>query len=257
MMSLSENPVFLRENRRRFRGARFLLGWILGYSVFLGTIIAVAALGLFFFKRFSGQSTTSFFGSSSNKLGHFLILTLFWFQGWIFFFTVPGMAAASITTEKEKKTLHMTLISQLTPTDIMLGKLLSLFLFVGVLIISSIPITTMAFQFGGASWSDFFGGYLALILGVLYYTGCGIGASGMCEKTSSATMITYALIAALYFASSIIPMFFSFITMLSQSPNVRLWLKIYPWVVLSIKVIAGLALLAFGWHKVKTYELVG
>ena len=256
-MSLRDNPVYQRENRRRFRSAQFLLGWVLGYSLFLGTIITVAALGMFFFKKFSGQSPGFPFGGSNNKLGHYLLMTLFWFQQWIFFFTVPGMSAASIKTEREKKTLHMTLISQLTPTDIMLGKLVSLFLFVGVLIISSIPITALAFQFGGASWSDFFTGYLTLILGVLYYTGCGIGASGMCEKTSSATMITYALIAALYFASSIIPMSFRFISMLSPSSSTRFWIGIYPWIVLSIKVMAGLALLAFGWHKVKTYELVG
>lgn len=256
-MPLPDNPIFQRELHRRFRGPRFLLGWVLGYSLFLALVVAAGALGLYFFKRFSTQSGVGPFGSGNAPIGQYLSATLFFFQRWFFFFTVPGLAAAAITTEKEKKTLHMMIITSMTPTDIMLGKLASLFLFIGILIISSIPITMLTFQFGSVSWIQLLGSYGALLLGVMYYVGCGIGASGMCQKTSSATMVTYGLIAALYFASNIIPTFIGIAYAISQSQNIQFWMKVYPWFVLTTKVIAGVSLLYFGWYKVKNFELVG
>lgn len=151
----------------------------------------------------------------------------------------------------------MTLITALTPTDILFGKLAGLFLFITALIVSSIPITMMTFEFGNVSWWMFIKAYGGLFLGVLYYAGCGIGASGMCDKTISSVLVTYALIAVLYFASSIIPFFLGIAYTVYQNQNFHFWIEIYPWIILAIKVVAGLGLLWFGYHKLQTYELVG
>lgn len=252
MMPLADNPVFQRELRRRFRGPSFLLGWVLGYSIFFSLLVGGTAIGLYFYYK-SGNSPTS----GTTQVGQYLIMVMFLFQRWFFFFTVPGFAAVAITSEKEKKTLHMTLLTAMTPADIMLGKLVGLFLFVVTLIISSIPITMMTFEFGNVTFWMFIKYYGGLLLGVLYYAGCGIGASGMCEKTVSSVLVTYALLTGFFVASFIVPFFLNIANTINSTPFLQSLTEIYPWIILAIKVVAGLGLLWFGYHKLQTYELVG
>ena len=151
----------------------------------------------------------------------------------------------------------MAIITALTPADIMIGKLVSIFLFIGVLVASSVPISVVTFQFGDVSWSELLKNDGILLLAGLYYVGCGIGASGMCEKTSSAVMVTYGLIASLYFVSTVLPTFFWLFMAITHSTGQQKWVAYFPWVVLTIKVTAGIGLLSFGWYKVNTFEQVG
>ena len=256
-LPLLDNPVFDREFRRRFRGPGFLLGWVLGYIILLSIVVGVAGAGLYFFSTISQQMSQQMpFGKPQigDKLNSILIA----FQGWFFFFTIPGFSAAAITTEKEKKTLHMMIITSMTPTDIMLGKIAGIFIFISILILTSVPISILTFLFGNVSIMHMILGYVSLFLGVLYYVGCGIGASGMCQKTSTATMISYGLIAAMFFATSVVPLFtFRILQLMTSSRALRFWTEIYPWIILTIKVTAGLALLYFGWYKIKHFELTG
>ena len=61
----------------------------------------------------------------------------------------PALVAGVIADEKQRKTLHYLLASQLTSSEIVLGKLLVRMLYVGVLLGVSLPVLSLLVLLGG------------------------------------------------------------------------------------------------------------
>ncbi len=64
-------------------------------------------------------------------------------------FIVPAVTAASISGERERQTLELMLTTQMTASQVVIGKLMSALSTLLLLIVSSFPAVAMVFVYGG------------------------------------------------------------------------------------------------------------
>src|ERR1700733_14930515 len=140
------NPMIRKELRQRMRERR---GWILP-SLYLLALCAIIS-----FVYYEQASETR--GMQQGwQFGVELFLTLAYSQLALLLLLAPIFSAGSITIEKEQRTLAGLLTSLLTSGQIWWGKFVSSLLFVLLLLITSLPVLSMAFAFGGVGpWEVF------------------------------------------------------------------------------------------------------
>ena len=86
----------------------------------------------------------------------------------------PAMACGAITTEKEKQTLGLLLISKLSPFGIVVEKILSRMLPLMSLVIVASPLFAICYLFGGVTSTDSILGVALLLFVVLQITAVAI-----------------------------------------------------------------------------------
>lgn len=147
------NPVTRRELQERFRTLRspmLLSVWVLaaGVLTFLAYLVAsstaadrldsVGAVGL-----------SSVFAASS--MGRFILHTLLIGLLAAVVFVVPGQAAVSIVGERERQTLQLLQVSQLSAWRIVVGKLASSLAYILLLLVASTPLLVIPVLLGGVT----------------------------------------------------------------------------------------------------------
>lgn len=111
----------------------------------------------------------------------------------------PAMACAAITSEKEKQTLSLLLISRLTPMEIVLEKISSRMIPMLSLFVVSAPLFGVAYLMGGISfWTTAFA-CLLLLLALFQVVAAAVFCSALLENGISAFFTTYVVLALLYF----------------------------------------------------------
>lgn len=116
----------------------------------------------------------------------------------------PAMACGAITTEKEKQTLGLLLISKLSPFGIVVEKILSRMLPLMSLVIVASPLFAICYLFGGVTSTDSILGVALLLFVVLQITAVAIFCSALLESGIAAFWMTYAILALMYFALPIL-----------------------------------------------------
>src|ERR1041385_6480597 len=159
----SDNPVLTKELRVRMRGTRAY--WILtGYLAFLSFILFVQYTSWWN----SAQSAGGGF-SSGSKIGQQFFTWIFFTQLFLVAFITPAITSGAITIEKEQRTMEMLEMTRLSRASIVAGKLFSAISFVCLLLISSLPITSICFFLGGVSPEEVFLRY-SLLFGIAFIT---------------------------------------------------------------------------------------
>ncbi|MFH0071223.1 ABC transporter permease, partial [Peribacillus sp. NPDC056705] len=106
-------------------------------------------------------------------------------------FMAPALTAGVISSEREKQTLSMLLTTQQSSSTIVLSKLVSSLSFMTLIVLSTLPIYSIVFLYGGISPKQLvsvFGFYLfvMLLLGAL-----GVMFSTLFKRTIVAIIVTY------------------------------------------------------------------
>ncbi len=186
-ISLRDNPVLRRELIERMRGAKavaFLTIWL----ACLTGICVLAYLGT--------VAINDGFGVDIGQLGRvgreiyewvlfgMLLLMLFF---------VPGLTAGAITGERERQTLVPLQVTLMRPVDIVLGKLSAALAFLVFLVVAALPLLSVSLLVGGVGVFDMVRG-----LGMLLFTGLVLGSVGVwissqVKRTTSATVLSYAV----------------------------------------------------------------
>ncbi len=78
-----------------------------------------------------------------------LIMQLMIFQGFAICFLAPALTAGAIAEEKQRKTLHYLLTSQMTSFEIVVGKLISRFFILALPALISLPVMVILGLLGG------------------------------------------------------------------------------------------------------------
>src|SRR5947209_20244985 len=141
----SDNPVLTKELRVRMRGTRAY--WILtGYLAFLSFMLFVQYTSWWNTAQARGGGF-----SLSSKIGQQFFTWIFFTQLFLVAFITPAVTSGAITIEKEQRTMEMLEMTRLSRGSIVAGKLFSAVSFVSLLLISSLPITSICFFLGGVS----------------------------------------------------------------------------------------------------------
>jgi len=188
-----DNPIFLREFRRRMRGrsmAVFLtvyVGLLCGVS-FLILSVQSAALD-------PGQSQN--FLSQISSIGRSAFVSVVSIQALLVLMAAPSITAGMITAERERQTFDFLRVTTLRPVAFVAGGLISTMLYVLLVLLCALPVLCVPFLYGGMSPEEVVGWFAILLGASLALCSVGLYLSSVRDKTRSAqgAMITITLVA--------------------------------------------------------------
>ncbi len=159
------NPILVKELRSRVRGNRsFVL-----LSVYL---LVLCGFALMLYVALMPQDSNSL--NAGQEIGKNLFSSI----GAIALLEVclitPALTSGSIAGEKERQTYDLLIASLLQPRQIVLGKLLSSLAYAALLVVTVVPVMSMAFVFGGVTLAE-----MGIVLIVLLVTSVLYAAIGL------------------------------------------------------------------------------
>lgn len=120
----------------------------------------------------------------------------------------PALTAGSISGERERQTLDILLSTTLNHRSIIVGKLLASISQIILLIVSSIPVFSIIFLYGGIGSVELFQVFCFYIVMAITLGSIGIFFSTFIKKSTAANVITYAVVVFLYLGTILISIFY-------------------------------------------------
>lgn len=189
-----ENPVLTKEMRSRMRGAR---GAVIQF-IYVTLIIAVSGVMYAFFRLdWAGGSGAGASPAMAAEFGHALFIGISVLQAGMVCLLAPAFTSGAITSEREQRSLDMLLVTNLKARSILLGKLGSALGYIGLLIISSVPVLSVCFMFGGVAPDELICTYALLATTGIFFGLTGLFWSCVFRRTMQATAAAYATVALL------------------------------------------------------------
>jgi len=185
------NPMVGKELRQRMRERR---GWVLP-SVYLLVLAGVIALAYYF--SVAERQRDGWRGLQGSDIGVIIFTTVTYTQLTLLLLLAPVFSAGAITIEKEQRTLSGLLTSLLTIWQIWWGKFAASLLFLVLLLVSALPVLSLALAFGGIGPKQVLValGTSLLVLGVV--SAIGLYCSSFFRRSIHATAVTYGILIAL------------------------------------------------------------
>ena len=115
----------------------------------------------------------------------------------MFMLVIPSSTSGSISGEKERRTLDILLTGKMSTYSIVIGKLMASLNIVMLLAVSSLPVFSIVFLFGGITVVDLLVMLVTLMISGVFVGSIGILFSVVCKKTTTATILSYSSILAL------------------------------------------------------------
>lgn len=135
--------------------------------------------------RWAGQSF-AFMGRGKD-----LFATLARLQFYGLYLFLPAMTCGVLTSEKERDTLSLLMLSRLGGWSIILGKLFSRLVPMASFILLSVPLVAVAYSLGGVEQGDILNLAWGLIITALQVGSLAVACSAWFRTTASAFMGTY------------------------------------------------------------------
>jgi len=179
------NPVARRELQERFRTIRsplVLSVWVLaaGVVTFLAFVVASNSAS----NQLDNVSATGL-GSvaAASSIGRFVLHSLLLGMIVAILFVVPGQAAVAVVGERERQTLQLLQVSQLSAGRIIIGKLWSALAYISLLLIATTPLLVIPVLLGGVTIGNVLAG-----LGMVAVTAVMVGAVSLWVSARSSSM---------------------------------------------------------------------
>ncbi len=229
--SWSRNPILLREIYHRMRDNRtYFIPAV--YTLVLGMV----TLGTYLVMVEMADDTYSpFEGWVCGKVIFHLIAFV---QMTLVLLLVPSVSASAITSERDKATLPLLLVTPMPRILITTGKLLAPVLYVLLLVSTSLPFAALSFGFGGTDLVLMGETYLCLLATAFFLAALGLAVSTIMKRTVPAVLLTYGLVAALIVGSGVAE-----IVLHVFLPEMRsIWfVYLNPYTPLYLQILEGLA----------------
>lgn len=179
------NPVFDKEIKRNSRSMR--VSWVV-----FGCNLLLSGIAILFF--FGKGSVQGFMRASDYGMPVKCYLLIAYALFLMLVLLIPGIAAGSISLEKEKKTLDVLLTTNLSPWKIIIGKLEASISMVVLMAISALPSVSLIMVYGGINLWNLFMMVLILVISGVFIGSIGIFCSVVFKRTTLATIMSYLLI---------------------------------------------------------------
>lgn len=189
--ALHANAVSVKELRGRMRGARSF-AIITVFLLLMGSFTVL--LYMLQLPRLSTQDTIV-----TGELGRLLFLAVVGIELLLIVFIVPALTAGAITGERERKTYDLLQTTLLSAPAFIVGKMESALGYIMLLLLSAIPLQSIAFLFGGVSGTEVLVALVLLTVTALVLGALGMFFSAMTERTMTATVRVYTAAVTLVF----------------------------------------------------------
>jgi len=136
----------------------------------------------------SGSNNLAMLGTGADMFNRVVELQ---FLGILLF--LPALACGAITSEKERNSLTMLLVTRLGPFTILLEKLLGRLVPMFSFLLLSLPLLAFAYSLGGVSTLELVSGIVMLVLVCIHVAALAVMCSSWCSSTASAFVGTYTL----------------------------------------------------------------
>lgn len=109
-------------------------------------------------------------------------------------FIMPALTAASVSGERERQTLDLLLTTTMKPWEIIWGKLMASFGTMFLMVMSSFPLLSVSFVYGGVTASDILILFLCYLAVALLCGSMGICFSSIFKRSTIATVVSYGVL---------------------------------------------------------------
>lgn len=181
MKSLFINPVLNKEIKLRFRSFKGFLG-VFFYLLVLGII----ALGFIIVDTM--YSPSAIFSPMQSRMMYSILSFI---QMALIIFMTPGLTSGVISGERERQTLNILLTTPQSSTSIILSKLISSISYLLLMMISSLPLYSIVFLFGGVAPSLLVTTFSYYFVTMVMIGSLGVLFSTLIRKTIIASITTY------------------------------------------------------------------
>lgn len=181
------NPVLAREAKQRFRSKRAALV----ISLWVGIIGGVAFLLYIFASEFAVNGMGVGRLAATAFMGRFMFHSLTLLLLTAIILVVPGIAAPSIIGERERQTFHILQVTQMTPWQLVTGKLTASMMFAVVLLFAVAPLASIPLLFGGTSLTDVLAALGMLLLTAVTLASAATWMSSRAASTRGAVGMSY------------------------------------------------------------------
>jgi ABC-type transport system involved in multi-copper enzyme maturation permease subunit len=190
------NALAAREVRLALRSPR---AWLLLslYVSILGAVVLTQFPANTQVEMFAnGTSATSYSTSGampSSQRGQQLLQTFALAQFLGIWLLVPSLAVGALHQEREGQTLESLLLSPLSPLQIVWGKLCGVLAMTFVLLLGTLPLTSLCFLLGGVAPEDVALRFFGLLAWAMFCAGVGLYCASRTTSVTKATLQAYGL----------------------------------------------------------------
>jgi len=193
-MRRASNPILSREISHRMRDNRTFF-----VPVVYLAVLAVVTLGVYALSNLDnlGGQTQGW------RIGESIFNAVALVQLALVLLLVPSVSASAITSERDRKTLTPLLLTPLSRSSLVLGKLIAPILYVLLLVSTSLPLAALSFGFGGATLGELAVSYGCILAAALFVASMGLFISTIMKRTVPAVLLAYGAVALLVLGSLI------------------------------------------------------
>ncbi len=195
----SLNPVALREMKSRVRGPRTATLFFT-YLAVLGLFIFVVYLrkGANASYSYGGTLLSGNYGPTRNfETGQDIFISIFLYLILMVAVVTPAICGGLVSREMEESTYDLLLVTPVKGRTLVYGKLIGALGYLFMLILASLPLTSIVFIFGGVDLEDVAAGYAIVLLEALVFSIISLFFSALFRLTNIAVIFTYFVIAIL------------------------------------------------------------
>lgn len=145
-------PILVKELRATFRGWRFFAAHATILSIF--ALILLITLVVWITEP----------DPNPSAIGRVVFAMFIVFQAVLVALVLPAFGCTSVVGEKERKSFDLLLTTTLSPAEIVWGKFTATMAYSLLFLVSTLPLVTVAFLFGGISLFDLGAAYLYLFV---------------------------------------------------------------------------------------------
>lgn len=194
------NAVSVRELRGRMRGVRSF-AIITVFLLLMGSFVI-----LLYLLQLPRLRTTDVI--ITGNLGQLLFFGVVGVELLLIVFIVPALTAGSITGERERKTYDLLQTTLLSAPAFIVGKMESALGYIVLIVLSAIPLQSIAFLFGGVSQTEVYVTFVLLMATALLLGALGMFFSAMVDKTMSSTVRVYTVSIVIVFGLPLVSLIF-------------------------------------------------
>ena len=195
MQAFRLNPVMLKELRGRMRGVR-------AFAVLTVYLSLMSGFTLLFYLVFGTFNRSG--SSAAGETGLLLFLGVVGIELLLIVFIAPAFTAGAITGERERQTYDLLQTTLLATPSFVIGKLESALGYILLLLLSGIPLQSIAFLFGGVTEAELLLSFVILLVTAIALGTVGIYFSAAMPRTLVASIRAYSVILGVMFVAPVL-----------------------------------------------------
>lgn len=183
----SPNPVTVKELRSRMRGARAF--------IFVTFFLAVMSCLVSLIYGLVSQDVRSPGGGGlqAHEVGKVIFGTVVIVELFAVSLLAPAFSAGAIAGERQRQTFDLLRTTLLPARSVVIGKLLSSLTFLLLLVLTGLPLVSLAFLLGGVTLLEVGIATTLLMMTALSFSAIGLFFSSLLKTSLSATVISYVM----------------------------------------------------------------